>query len=82
MTHEVIDWKLLIAVDPPEARRLNDLINSYARKIKKDLAGTTVKKEKREIIYAYYRRFYTLTLSKSYLKVGINKTPTRETINK
>jgi len=80
MTSELIDWKLLHEVDEKEAKKLNELVNNYARRLKKELSETKIKEEKREIIFAYYRRFYTLTLSKAYLKVGINKSPTRDLI--
>jgi hypothetical protein len=31
-------------------------------------------------VYAYYRKYYTLTLCKSCLQAGINKSPTRDII--
>jgi hypothetical protein len=43
-------------------------------------SNSLVKEEKKEIIYRFYRKFYTLTLSKSYLNVGINRSPTRDLI--
>lgn len=80
MNNEVIDWKLIHQADPKEAKKLEETINSYAKKLKVELAGTSIKEEKKEIIYRFYRKFYTLTLSKSYLNVGINKSPTRDLI--
>ncbi len=63
-----------------ESKKLNEIISSHARKLHKALAGQRTNDEKYHAVYAYYRKYYTLTLCKSCLAAGINKSPTRDII--
>lgn len=72
------DWHL----DPihKEAKKLNEIMSSHARKLEKALLSAENKEEQYAAVYAYYRKYYTLTLCKSCLAAGINKSPTRDLI--
>lgn len=72
------DWHL--NAQDREAKKLNEIINSQARKLKVAVLGTTDEEKKREAVYVYYRKYYTLTLTKTHLEAGINKSPTRDII--
>lgn len=72
------DWHL----DPEnkESKKLNEIVSSHARKLQKALQGEKTDEEKYQAVYAYYRKYYTLTLCKSCVSAGINKSPTRDII--
>jgi hypothetical protein len=72
------DWSL----DPEnkESKRLNDVISSHARKLHKALSSAENDEEKYRAVYAFYRKYYTLTLCKSCVQAGINKSPARDII--
>jgi len=72
------DWHL----DPEkkDAKKLNEIVSSHARKLKKLLEQAESKDEKYQAVYAFYRKYYTLTLCKSCVAAGINKSPTRDII--
>jgi hypothetical protein len=72
------DWHM----DPQnkEARKLSEIISSHARKLKKALAVAEDTEQKYAAVFAYYRKYYSLTLCKSCLAAGINKSPTRDII--
>lgn len=63
-----------------EAKKLNEIMLSQARKLQKALEAAETTEEKYAAVYTYYRKYYTLTLSKSSLAAGINKSPTRDII--
>lgn len=72
------DWHL----DPEnkESKKLNEIVSSHARKLQKALADEPSEEEKYQAVYAFYRKYYTLTLCKSCVAAGINKSPTRDII--
>lgn len=72
------DWHL----DPEnkETKKLNEIVASHARKLSKALMTAETNDEKYAAVFAYYRKFYTLTLCKSCVSAGINKSPTRDII--
>ncbi len=72
------DWHL----DPekPESKKLSEMMTSQARKLQKTLLEASDLEEKRQAVYAFYRKYYTLTLNKSCVHAGINRSPTRDII--
>lgn len=72
------DWHL----DPEnkESKKLNEIVSSHAKKLQKALSMATTNEEKYQAVYAFYRKYYTLTLCKSCVSAGINKSPTRDII--
>lgn len=72
------DWFL----DPEhkETKKLNDIIVSQIRKLQKALEDSSSKDDQYAAVYAYYRKYYTLTLCKTCVAAGINKSPTRDMI--
>lgn len=72
------DWRL----DPEnkEARKLDEIVTSYARKLQRSVLEAKTEAEKLTAVKVYYRKYYTLTLTKNHLQAGINKSPTRDII--
>ena len=72
------EWHL----DPEnkESKKLNEIIASHARKLGKALMTAETNDEKYAAVFAYYRKYYTLTLCKSCVSAGINRSPTRDII--
>jgi hypothetical protein len=72
------DWQL----DPEnrESKKLSEMMTSQARKLQKALAEASGPEEKHQAVYAFYRKYYTLTLNKSCVLAGINRSPTRDMI--
>ena len=72
------NWSL----DPEhkETKKLNEMVASHVRKLEKALSGATTKDEKYAAVYAFYRKYYTLTLCKTCVAAGINRSPTRDII--
>ena len=63
-----------------ETKKLNDVISGQARKLEKNLSVAATDDEKYQAIYSYYRKYYTMTLCKSCVTAGINRSPTRDII--
>ncbi len=72
------DWHL--DVENRDAKKLDEMVSAEARRLFKELSKAVTKEEKHDAVFSYYRRFYTLTLTKSYVVAGINKSPTRDII--
>ena len=72
------DWHL--NNNHKEAKKYNEMISALARKLLKAVTEAETDAEKNEAVYTYYRKYYTLTLSKASLEAGINKSPARDTI--
>lgn len=73
------DWGL----HPPEhphSKKLNDMMGGQARKLARFLREETAKDKRQQAIYAFYRKYYALTLCKSCVAVGINRNPARDRI--
>lgn len=73
-----IDWHFDAEIK--DARRLDEMITSEAKKLKRAVLKAQNDDEKGAAVYAYYRRYYTLTLNKAWREAGINKSPTRDII--
>lgn len=72
------DWHL--NPENKESKQLNEIVSSQARKLSKLVSQAQTDEEKYQAVYAFYRKFYTLTLSKSSVAAGINKSPARDII--
>ncbi|MFP5384592.1 MAG: hypothetical protein ACLGHN_00840 [Bacteriovoracia bacterium] len=72
------DWSL----DPTnkESKKLNEMVSAHARRLHKALSAAGSKDDQYQAVYAFYRKYYTLTLCKSCVAAGINKSPTRDII--
>ncbi len=63
-----------------ESKKLTEIMMSHVKKLKKALEAAETTEEKYAAVYSYYRKYYTLTLCKSCVAAGINKSPTRDII--
>lgn len=63
-----------------ESKKLTEIMMSHVKKLQKALEAAETKEEKYAAVYSYYRKYYTLTLCKSCVAAGINKSPTRDII--
>ncbi len=72
------DWSL--DTENKEAKKLTEIITSHAKKLKLALESAETTEEKYAAVYAFYRKYYTLTICKSCVAAGINKSPTRDII--
>ena len=65
------DWSL----DPnhKDSKKLNEILTSHVRKLQNSLLNAQTKDEKYQVIYAFYRKYYTLTLCKSCTGAGIGR---------
>jgi len=72
------DWHL--DPDHKETKKLNEIVASHVRKLEKALLAAETKEEKYAAVYAFYRKYYTLTLNKTCVAAGINRSPTRDII--
>ena len=72
------DWDL----DPgnKESKKLNEIVSAHVRKLQKALVVAQTHDQKYAAVYAFYRKYYTLTLCKSCVAAGINRSPTRDII--
>lgn len=72
------EWDL----DPAnkETKKLNDIITSHVKKLARALESALEKEEKYAAVFAFYRKYYTLTICKSCVAAGINRNPTRDVI--
>ncbi len=73
---------LELPLDPEhkESKKLVEMVTSHAKKLQKALESATDKESKYAAVYAFYRKYYTLTLCKTCLTAGINRSPTRDII--
>ena len=72
------DWHL--DHEDKEARRLHEMVTSLAKKLKIAVMKAKDEEEKKTAVKVFYRKYYTLTLTKTNLEAGINKSPTRDII--
>lgn len=72
------DWSL----DPEhkESKRLNEQVTAHARKLERNLQAASGQEDRQQAVYAFYRKYYTMTLCKSCVAAGINRSPTRDMI--
>jgi hypothetical protein len=72
------EWEL----DPEnkETKKLNEMVSSHARKLVKNIESSSSDEDKYNAVYAFYRKYYTLTLCKTCVAAGINRSPTRDII--
>jgi hypothetical protein len=78
MVEVPLDWHL--DSENKESKKLNEIVAAHARKLKKALSVAQNNDEKYAAVYAFYRKYYTLTLCKSCVAAGINRSPTRDII--
>ncbi len=72
------DWHL--NQDHKECKKLNEMISAQARKLEKALLEAQDDEDKYSAVFQYYRKYYTLTLTKTNQEAGINRSPTRDII--
>lgn len=63
-----------------ESKKLSEMMDAQARKLEKALSVAETTEEKYQAVFAYYRKYYTLTLCKTCVAAGINSSPTRDII--
>lgn len=73
-----VDWHL--DFEKKDAKKLHEMITAEARKLLKAVSKAENDEQKHGAVFFYYRKYYTLTLTKSNLLAGINKSPTRDII--
>lgn len=71
-----------LQLDPlhKESKKLSEMMDAQERKLGKALAVAKTNEEKYQAVFAYYRKYYTLTLCKTCVAAGINRSPTRDII--
>lgn len=72
--------ELFLDPEHKESRKLTEMMQSQGRRLSKALAVAETTEQKYLAVYSYYRKFYTLTLCKTCVAAGINKSPTRDSI--
>lgn len=75
-----INQELHLDPSNKESKKLTEIMGSHVRKLQKALSSAQTTEEKYAAVFAYYRKYYTLTLCKSCVAAGINKSPTRDII--
>ena len=63
-----------------ETKKLNEIVSAHVRKLARALSEATTSEEKYAAVFAFYRKYYTLTICKSCVAAGINRSPTRDII--
>jgi hypothetical protein len=63
-----------------ESKKLKEMMDAHAKRLSKALADAQTNEDKYNAVYAFYRKYYTLTLCKTCVQAGINKSPTRDII--
>lgn len=71
-----------LPLDPEhkESKKLIEMMSAHGRKLQKALSISQNKDDQYAAVFAFYRKFYTLTLCKTCLAAGINRSPTRDMI--
>ena len=72
------DWSL--DNEHKESKKLNEMISALARKLQKSVLEARSDEEKYDAVFSYYRKYYTLTLTKTNLETGVNNSPARDII--
>jgi hypothetical protein len=63
-----------------DAKKFNEVLTAEARKLKRSLNAAHSDDDKHKALFTYYRKFYTMTLTKNCQAVGMNKSPARDMI--
>jgi hypothetical protein len=64
-----------------KSRQYNEQLGALARRLVKSFIETLHDREARKLLVdRYYRKFYTLTLSKEAQEVGLNRHPARDRV--
>jgi len=71
---------LFLDTNHNESKKLSEMILARSKKLRIALLEAKTDEEKYAAVYAYYRKYYTMTLCKSCISAGINKSPTRDII--
>lgn len=66
--------------DHKESKKLIEMMESHGKKLARALEKATTVEEKYAAVFAFYRKYYTLTLCKTCVAAGINRSPTRDII--
>ncbi len=75
---ETFNWQL--KADLKHSQKLNDQVSALAAKLKAIILTAQTDDEKKEAVFHFYRKYYTLSLKKKNLEAGINKSPTRDIV--
>ncbi len=73
-----VDWNFNHELK--DAKKLDEMITAQAKKLKRAVLEAKNEEEKYNAVFTYYRKYYTMTLNKSLLEAGINRSPTRDII--
>jgi hypothetical protein len=73
------DWGLT-PLEHPQSKKINDVLGGQARRLAKLLRETPDKEKRKQAVHAFYRKYYALTLNKSYVEVGVSRNPARDRI--
>lgn len=73
---------MVLHLDPEhkESKKLNEQMQAHGRKLESALKDAHSTDDKYQAVYTYYRKYYTITLCKTCVAAGINKSPTRDII--
>jgi hypothetical protein len=63
-----------------ESKKLNEMVTAQAKKLRKAILDAENDEQKYVAVFTFYRKYYTLTLTKTSLGAGINNSPARDII--
>jgi hypothetical protein len=63
-----------------EAKKLNEMVTAQAKRLRKAILDAENDEQKYIAVFNFYRKYYTLTLTKTSLGAGINNSPARDII--
>jgi len=73
------DWGL--NPENPHSKQLNEQLGAMARRLVKSFLETSGDKAARQkLVQQFYRRFYAMTLCKSCVAAGVNRSPARDRV--
>lgn len=72
--------ELMLDPDHKESKKLVEMMESQGKKLARALESAHTVEQKYAAVFAYYRKYYTLTLCKTCVAAGINRSPTRDII--
>lgn len=59
-------------------QKISHILTSMCRELSLEIKKCDDKEKKKKCVHRYYRKYYTLTLNKTYQSIGINRSPTRD----
>lgn len=72
------DWGL--EPEHNRSKQLNEQIGALARRLARAIQDTTDKEQRKLAVHTYYRKYYTMTLCKTCVEAGVNRSPARDRI--